>query len=118
MQKKLTDSYVERLKPTPKVLRIWDVEVKGFGLRVTPAGQTRGPLPGQLRIPAQPHPPRAGQAPGARPVAVRPGGLPPEDREGGLRSHREPRRHFRPAAPEHRGEEGLAGHGHQPGETP
>lgn len=38
MQKKLTDSYVERLKPTPKVLRVWDMEVKGFGLRVTPAG--------------------------------------------------------------------------------
>ena len=34
MQKKLTDGYVERLKPTPQVLRIWDVEVPTLGEKV------------------------------------------------------------------------------------
>jgi integrase len=39
MQRKLTDSFVERIKPGPDMIRIWDVEVKGFGLRITPAGR-------------------------------------------------------------------------------
>lgn len=38
MQRKHTVSYFEGFKPTPKVLRICYGEVKGFGLRVTPAG--------------------------------------------------------------------------------
>jgi hypothetical protein len=38
MRRRLSDTFVERLKPSPCVLRVWDEEVKGFGLRVTPAG--------------------------------------------------------------------------------
>ncbi|WP_306597716.1 site-specific integrase [Geothrix sp. 21YS21S-2] len=38
MRKRLSDSFVERLKPGPTVIRVWDIEVKGFGLRVTPNG--------------------------------------------------------------------------------
>ena len=38
MQQKLTDRLVERLKPGKGSIRIWDVEVKGFALRVFPTG--------------------------------------------------------------------------------
>ena len=38
MRRKLTDRFVERLNPGPGVIRVWDIEVKGFGLRVSPAG--------------------------------------------------------------------------------
>jgi len=38
MQQKLTDRLVERLKPGPGSIRVWEWEVKGFGLRVFPSG--------------------------------------------------------------------------------
>jgi integrase len=38
MQRKLTDTFVEGVKSGSGILRIRDLEVKGFGLRVTPAG--------------------------------------------------------------------------------
>lgn len=38
MRKRLSDSFVERLKPGPIVIRVLDIEVKGFGLRVAPNG--------------------------------------------------------------------------------
>jgi integrase len=38
MKRKLTDRFVERLKPESGVIRVWDAEVKGFGVRVSPAG--------------------------------------------------------------------------------
>jgi len=38
MQQKLTDRLVERLKPGKGSIRVWDVEVKGFALRVFPTG--------------------------------------------------------------------------------
>jgi len=38
MQRKLTDTFVGGLKPGPAIIRVWDIEVKGFGPRVTPTG--------------------------------------------------------------------------------
>lgn len=36
---KLTKGYVDRIKPGPKDEFLWDTEVKGFGVRVTPTGK-------------------------------------------------------------------------------
>lgn len=38
-REKLTKSLVESIKPGPKDVIVWDREVKGFGLKVTPAGK-------------------------------------------------------------------------------
>ncbi len=38
MPRKLTDRFVERLQAGASVIRVWDAEVRGFGLRVSPRG--------------------------------------------------------------------------------
>lgn len=38
MPRKLTERFVERLQPEAGVIRVWDAEVRGFGVRVSPAG--------------------------------------------------------------------------------
>jgi hypothetical protein len=39
MPRKLTDRFVERLQPGSGVIRVWDAEVRGFGIRVSPGGR-------------------------------------------------------------------------------
>ena len=39
MPRKLTDRFVERLQPESGLIRVWDAEVKGFGVRVSSGGR-------------------------------------------------------------------------------
>jgi hypothetical protein len=39
MPRKLTDRFVERLQPGSGVIRVWDAEVRGFGIRVSTGGR-------------------------------------------------------------------------------
>jgi len=39
MPRKLTDRFVERLQAGSAVIRVWDAEVRGFGVRVSPGGR-------------------------------------------------------------------------------
>lgn len=47
---KLTKGYVERIKPGAKGAFHWDIEVKGFGLRVTPTGKMTFILQGRAGV--------------------------------------------------------------------
>ena len=38
MTAKITKTLVDASEPTDKVLFVWDLEIKGFGLRVMPSG--------------------------------------------------------------------------------
>ena len=38
MKSKITKNLVDRVEPDGKDQFIWDTEIKGFGLKVTPAG--------------------------------------------------------------------------------
>jgi len=37
-QQRLSDFFVQRLKPGPHDIKLWDADLPGFGIRVTPKG--------------------------------------------------------------------------------